>query len=135
MSFDSFLSGFSTGLGIAASVAPEDDGVVGAFSTSVSNIESIVGLLSSSSTFTLPDESDLEMALENILSQLVEATTTAITNLTTAIFEKPNQAKTLPASLIDGPFMYPVSKAISTTPKFSSEWIVTPGRTRWTSLM
>jgi hypothetical protein len=47
--------------------------------------------------------------LENILSQLVEATTTAITNLTTAIFEKPNQAKTLPASLIDGPFMYPVS--------------------------
>ncbi|GLI74896.1 hypothetical protein PoHVEF18_003145 [Penicillium ochrochloron] len=98
-----------TGLGIAASVAPEDDGVVGAFSTSVSNIESIVGLLSISSTFTLPDESDLETALENILSQLVEATTTAITNLTIAIFEKPNQAKPLPGSLIDGPFMYPVS--------------------------
>nr|WMS58917.1 chitinase POCH-10/2021 [Penicillium ochrochloron] len=100
-----FLSGFSTGLGIAASVAPEDDGVVGAFSTSVSNTESIVGLLSISSTFTLPDESDLETALENILSQLVEATTTAITNLTIAIFEKPNQAKPLPGSLIDSPFI------------------------------
>ncbi|KAJ5371053.1 uncharacterized protein N7496_007145 [Penicillium cataractarum] len=109
LSFDSFLSGFSTGLGIAASVAPEDDIAVGAFSTGVSNIESIVGFLSSSSSFTLPDESDLETALETLLTELVEGTITAMANLTTAIFKDPNQASGLSSSLIDGPFMYPVS--------------------------
>jgi len=48
LSLNSFLSTFSTGLGIAATVAPGDDTTeeaVGAFSTSVSNIGSIVALL------------------------------------------------------------------------------------------
>ncbi|KAH8703522.1 hypothetical protein BGW36DRAFT_423083 [Talaromyces proteolyticus] len=110
LSFGSFLSSFSTALGIGTSVLPDPTGLFGDFSSGISTIESIIGLFPSESDFTLPAESDLETGMSVMLGTLVNSTLYALSNLSIAVFENPNEAATkISADLIDGPFTHPLA--------------------------
>ncbi|KAJ5927853.1 hypothetical protein N7466_006809 [Penicillium verhagenii] len=110
-SFASLLSTFSSSLGIAATVVPEVDGV----NTAVSTVSSFVSLLPSASDFSLPTSSDLATALESMMETVINATLTALADLSTDIFEYPNRASNLPSDLITGPFTHDVANYIYNT--------------------
>ncbi|PCG90917.1 Glycoside hydrolase, superfamily [Penicillium occitanis (nom. inval.)] len=111
LTWDSFINGFTTALSIGTSVLPDPEGVLGDFNTGVSTVESIIGYLSADgSGFTLPTTDDIEDAMNLMLGTLINSTWKALGNLSTAVFEYPNEAAAnLSQALTNGSFVHPVA--------------------------
>ncbi|GLA06504.1 hypothetical protein AnigIFM60653_007442 [Aspergillus niger] len=107
LSFSTFESALSTAFGLSSTALPGSGVLTDPLDTALTTASTFIGLISSS--YTLPDSSDIETELTNMMGHLYNSTILSITDIVTWVYEYPNEASNLPSSLTEGPFTHDVA--------------------------